>query len=47
MVMISHGIPVDVVDALRDRAIEELEERRHNVWYCTSAVALEAPMSKS
>ncbi|KAF9454304.1 S-adenosyl-L-methionine-dependent methyltransferase [Macrolepiota fuliginosa MF-IS2] len=42
----NQGVPIAVVDALRERATEELNERRHNVWYYTSAVALDAPHPK-
>jgi hypothetical protein len=42
----NQGVPLPVVEAWRERATEELDERRQNVWYYTSAMALETSVAK-
>lgn len=44
--LIAQGVPETVVDALKERAIAELEERRCMVWNCASAIAPEQSSSQ-
>ncbi|KAF5361970.1 hypothetical protein D9756_002323 [Leucocoprinus leucothites] len=44
--IIDQGVPLPVVEAWRERAMEELDERRHNVWYYTSAIVSETSRSR-
>lgn len=44
--LIAQGVPGVVVDALKERAIAELEERRCVVCNCASATAFEPLSSK-